>query len=106
MTVSTNPLSTSALSALAQTLLPSGSTVPTPLHALALLIHSVHAALGFRLAPPLEGTTLPESWSDASKDSFKLEYKHSQSSLTVSLPTCAPSLCTLGSSPPLNTCST
>ncbi|ORY55967.1 PI31 proteasome regulator N-terminal-domain-containing protein, partial [Leucosporidium creatinivorum] len=85
-------LTPSSLSSLAVSLLPSDdNSLSSPIEALALLIHSIHTQVGFRLISPAspaveqeEGAQsvinkLPAGWSSSGSPKFK--YKHEQSSL-------------------------
>lgn len=81
-----NPLSPIHLLSLLPSLLPS-STSPSLDSATDLLvsfIHAIHISLGFRLSSTLHNSdrVLARRWNAGGPDSYKLEYKHEQSSLT------------------------
>ncbi|KAI5476044.1 hypothetical protein MNV49_000473 [Pseudohyphozyma bogoriensis] len=87
-------LTPSALSPLALQLLPSSSSSPAlnaPIEAVALLVHSIHTSLGFRLVSPSPPSSssesdspetknaLPQGWTNNGSPRFK--YRHEQSAL-------------------------
>ncbi|GAA5844193.1 hypothetical protein JCM9279_001722 [Rhodotorula babjevae] len=84
-----DPLSADALVALAPQLVSPSCTLASPIQALALVVHTVHTALGFRLTQPrpLDGdghpaNRLPDEWPPhSSAGELKFRYRHDQSSL-------------------------
>jgi proteasome inhibitor subunit 1 (PI31) len=88
-----NPLSPLHLLSLLPSLLPSPSSsdtsattpsISSPSDLLVSLIHTIHISLGFRLSSTLHNSdrVLPRRWNANRPDSYKMEYKHEQSSLT------------------------
>jgi proteasome inhibitor subunit 1 (PI31) len=87
-------LDPSALLSAAPKLLPSSSiSLSSPQDALALLLHTVMATLGFRLVATDESSPgkesgdnhLPEGWNKNGPDSYTFRYKHEQSTLVFLL---------------------
>ena len=84
-----DPLSSDALVALAPQLVSPSCTLSSPVQALALIVHTVHTALAFRLTQPepLTGdghhaNRLPDEWPPhSSPGELKFRYRHDQSSL-------------------------
>lgn len=88
--MSVDILDPAALTSLLPTLLPpSAKNLDSPQHALAALLHTAMAAVGFRLIGVDESlvarqdlnNVLPEEWSLLGPGSFTFRYKHEQSSL-------------------------
>ncbi|BGP43576.1 hypothetical protein JCM10449v2_007617 [Rhodotorula kratochvilovae] len=81
-----DPLAPDALLALARRLVAPDASLSTPAQALALVVHALHSALGFRLVQPAptEGADppnrLPDDWPHPQGE-LKFRYKHDQSSL-------------------------
>ncbi|GAA5926458.1 hypothetical protein JCM1841_001727 [Sporobolomyces salmonicolor] len=81
-----DPLDPTALVSLAKSLVSPSAALTSPTQALALLIHSVHSALAFRLIDPTPGraaehpNALPEHWPVPGAE-LKFKYRHHQSSL-------------------------
>lgn len=80
-----SPLSPSTLLGLLPALLPpSAPTLTSPHDALVAFLHTIHISLGFRFASAAAYTNdrvLADDWNRNGPDSYKLEYKHEQSSL-------------------------
>lgn len=71
-----DPLGSDKLLERARSLAGSTTSLSSALQALALVAHAIHSQLDFRLVSPTE---LSDDW--LNKDSFKLKYRHDQSSL-------------------------
>ncbi|GAA5896300.1 hypothetical protein JCM5296_002940 [Sporobolomyces johnsonii] len=81
-----DPLDPTNLVSLSKSLVSPSSTLTSPTQALALLIHSIHSALAFRLIDPTpcsaqdHPNALPENWPIPGAE-LKFKYRHEQSSL-------------------------
>ncbi|GAA5821228.1 hypothetical protein JCM10212_005325 [Sporobolomyces blumeae] len=86
-----DPLSPSRLIERARTLVAPDATLSTPSQVLALVVHSIHSSLSFRLVDPVptpppsddpdqEANKLPDDWPKQGHE-LKFRYKHDQSSL-------------------------
>ncbi|GAA5930128.1 proteasome inhibitor PI31 family protein [Sporobolomyces koalae] len=81
-----DPLSATNLIAQSQSLIDPSASLTSPASVLALLVHSIHTALSFRLSSPTNlddsqatPSRLTQEWTTESNHKFK--YKHDQSSL-------------------------